>query len=109
MTNGNNSDLHCTENDTTYNGWKNRETWALNLWFNNDEGLYLEMRGFIKDLKEQGATKETAIIALEDYFEAWVDEQVEKIDNPVIKDMIAFDVDYHEVAVANLEDYEEVE
>jgi hypothetical protein len=27
-------------NDMEYNGWSNRETWALNLWLSNDQGLY---------------------------------------------------------------------
>lgn len=27
-------------NDERYNGWTNRETWALMLYINNDQGLY---------------------------------------------------------------------
>lgn len=30
--------------DDTYEGWANRETWATNLWFANDEGLYNQVR-----------------------------------------------------------------
>ena len=47
------SSKNCAENDTTYNGWKNRETWALNLWFNNDQGLYLMMNEFIEECKAE--------------------------------------------------------
>ena len=45
-------------NDDTYNGYENRETWAVALWLNNDEGLYREtlgrtgryIRQFVEDL-----------------------------------------------------------
>jgi hypothetical protein len=32
--------------DDTYEGWANRETWALNLWLSNDQGLYEMARGW---------------------------------------------------------------
>ena len=100
---------NCIENDTTYNGWKNRETWALNLWFNNDQGLYLKMNEFIEECETEGLSKEDAVWKLVDFFKDHVEEEVDKISNPLIRDMIAFDVDYKAVAEANLEDYEEVE
>jgi len=27
-----------------YNGWTNRETWAVNLWLDNDRGLYEQVQ-----------------------------------------------------------------
>lgn len=39
--------------DKTYNGWKNYETWNVNLWLNNDEGLYNQFSKIIKDLKSK--------------------------------------------------------
>ena len=44
------------KNDNDYNGWKNYETWNLNLWIQNDEGIYLavveEMAALVRQYGE---------------------------------------------------------
>lgn len=36
-----------------YQGWKNRETWAMALWLDNDQGLYEESRQIVRVAVEE--------------------------------------------------------
>lgn len=53
-----------------YNGWKNRETWAASLHLNNDEGLYLMVDGWARDV----AGEESATRILADMIEEFVSD-----------------------------------
>lgn len=37
------------ELEKTYNGWKNKDTWNVSMWLNNDELLYRKAVGFMQD------------------------------------------------------------
>ena len=40
-------------NDDTYNGWKNKETWLVNVWLNNDYDLYKHYISTLTEIVEK--------------------------------------------------------
>jgi hypothetical protein len=78
--------------DKTYNGWPNYETWAVNLWLENDYGTY----HFVLDtIRENGWYQETddddrpwysdGVIALGHWLKDWHEEM-----NPIIDQASVF-------------------
>ena len=47
--------------DNTYNGWKNRETWAFMLHVNNDQGLQADARDVVRAAVADGEPVDTAL------------------------------------------------
>lgn len=60
-----------TNENTTYNGWTNWETWNFNLWF---DGAFNDDAQRIADRSDD---KDEAIEALADYIEQYADEVLE--------------------------------
>jgi hypothetical protein len=43
--------------DKSYNGWKNRETWNVALWLNNEQGYYRMQQAFRDHYKKTRSSK----------------------------------------------------
>lgn len=52
----------------TYQGWTNRETWALMLHINNDEGLYYAAREVLSEGGEEGLREHVTVLLDPDEF-----------------------------------------
>lgn len=63
--------------DDKYGGWENRETWALNLWLSNDEGLY----NLVKERLNEIDSSKKFEHELWDGLEELVDELKEEAEN----------------------------
>ncbi len=74
--------------DETYNGWSNRETWAIQLHLSNNEGDYNAMREQAEEyVEESGDSNDpdsgrTAVGLMADYIKEWTEEVFDLVVNP---------------------------
>lgn len=85
--------------DTTYNGWANYETWAVNLWLANDEGSY----EWLLEMARQCEGAEYPRVALADTLKNEIVESAEGAlpDAGLLADLLSAaisSVDFHEIA-----------
>ena len=82
---------------TEYNGWCNRETWVVNLWFTNDECYYEELRSIIKNFDSDEQAEE-----IEQYAHWIIDVNEASMTTDLLSTSLGR-VDWHEIARANQE------
>lgn len=91
--------------DETYNGWKNYPTWNVNLWLNNDEGLYHQTLAMVSEIRNHAklVRVETA-----DMLKSFVCEELAPdLGASFAADLLGYaldQVDWFEIADAWLED-----
>lgn len=100
-----------------YNGWTNRETWALVLWINNDEGLqHTAMDYALTAIAEKGEGDNAALYSYEQALENWITEDLlirENVsDNEILFSMLTdigslYRVNWREAAESLLEEARE--
>lgn len=101
-----------TDQDTTYNGWKNYPTWAVNLWLSNDEGLYKQTRELVAATRsfQHFEAAGLEVYRTADYLKQWVtDDLAPDLGATFAADLLGYAldcVDWHEIAKAWLEDTE---
>lgn len=106
----------CLRRSDRYNGWANYETWAVVLWLDNEEGMYLHWRDLATEMRDQAkdhrktfnTPKQEAEYQLAKRLKEEVGENDRPyIDNSVYSDLLGAalsEVNWHEVAAHFLED-----
>ncbi len=109
----------CTVADhkqDTYNGWTNRETWAVGLWINNEQGMQERVHEQLREaltMQADGLTASKAGEIVREYLDDLFD--VENYDGSLpggLVDMLTdigslYRVDWHEIGASFLRDVQE--
>lgn len=97
-----------------YDGWTNRETWALNLWLQNDEGFYEMTRERVREAVAGSAGKRPGLagIAVQNFWEELTDPDEELMSRRDILAMVRdvgseYRVDWDAIGASWLEDIRE--
>ena len=89
-----------------YHGWRNYETWAVNLYLNNDEGAYNYIHNEIipECEKEAGNKKDDVIYCVTDRLKEMIEEQEPELDSPFAELLRTDKVNWYEIAEKLVED-----
>lgn len=83
--------------DTTYNGWRNYETWLVNLWIDNSQGdqeywqeaAREELDDAISnDSDSVSDARDAAAVTLADMLQDWLDDAKPELPNGLFSDLI---------------------
>lgn len=75
-------------NDNTYNGWTNYETWVVNLWLDNDQGMNEELDDWASEAMQEAIdadesdVRASACSTLAKRIESFIDDQQEGASMP---------------------------
>lgn len=97
--------------DTKYNGWHNYETWCINLWLSNDEGIYNMVNEIVSGAVDGDAEPDWQKVSVANAIEEFVKDLPEVT---VVTEQASFvsdllgaalsEVDWYEIAEAWMED-----
>lgn len=109
-----------TTGDTTYNGWKNYETWAVGMYLDGNydgPGTYYMTIDTVRDAMHNGGTAIQVAEALKDMVEEYNNPHMIDDDHPTQLQGLVADlfgaalssVDWHELADAWIENHSETD
>lgn len=106
--------------DTTYNGWKNYETWAVGMYLDGNydgEGTYLAVLDLVRETAENATEKpgiwtleQARIFEVEDALKAWFEECLPNNGGSIVDDLLSSavdEVDWRELAESKLQEISE--
>lgn len=95
------------ENNKTFNGWTNYNTWAAALWIDNEESTYKYFRELVAEIRAEEADENEQKYTLESAIKEFIEDNAPEISASVYSDLLGYamqDINYYEIASNMLED-----